>query len=48
MKQLLTNIKFSRNCPKISQIHKNGNSFKYNWKEVDQLLLSYKFYGRDM
>ena len=29
-------------------IHKNGNIFKYNYNFVDQLLLPYKLYGREM
>ena len=40
--------------PQISYIHqkkkkkKKKRFFKYTWKEIDQLLLPYKFYGRDM
>ena len=34
--------------PQILHIHKNRNFSKYNWKEIDQLLLSYKFYVTDM
>ena len=32
----------------ISNVYKNGTLKKYNWREMDELLLPYDFYGRDM
>ena len=40
-------VKFSRNCRKFHIFMKIAIS-KYNWNFVDQLLLHFKFYGRDM
>ena len=42
------NIKFSQNCAKFHMSQKIVFLFKYNWKLIDQLLLLYQFYGRDM
>ena len=46
-KQLFTKHQILTKLQQISNIHKDDN-FKYNWNFLDQLLLPYKFHGRDM
>ena len=46
IKQLLTKYQIFTKLSQISHIHKNRNCS--NWNFSDQLLLPYKFYGRDM
>ena len=45
--QLLTKYQIVKKLPQISHIHKIV-IFKYNCNFLDQLLLPYKFCGRDM
>ena len=47
IKQLLTKYQKFTKLPQISHIHKNHN-LKYIWNFLDQLLLPYKFYDRDI
>ena len=43
----MTKYQFFTKLPSISHAYENLNfNCKYNWKEIDQLLLPYKFYGR--
>ena len=46
IRQLLTKYKIFLKLPQNSHIHKNH--LKYNWNLLDQLLLPFKFHGRDM
>ena len=48
MKQLLTKYQFFKKLPQIWHIHKNSKFLKYDWNFLDQLLLPYKSYGRDV
>ena len=48
IKQLLTKDQILMKLPQISHIHKNRNVvYMYDWNFLKQLLLPYKFYGRD-
>ena len=47
IKQLFTKYQFLTKLPQISYIHKII-IFKYNWTFLDQMLLPYKLYGKDM
>ena len=47
IKQLLIKNQIFMKLPQISHIHKIV-IFKYNWNFLDQLLVPYKFNGRDM
>ena len=47
MKQLLTKYQIFTKLPPISHFHK-FLKFKFHWEKIDQLLLPYKFYGKDM
>ena len=43
-------LNFHENCPKFHMFTKWKFYFflKYNWNFLDQLIVQYKFYGRDM
>ena len=48
IKQLLAKYKIYKKLPQISHIHKNHILLKYNRIFLDQLLVPYEVYGRDM
>ena len=45
IKQLLTKYQIFTKLPQISDIYKEIKFLKYNWKEMDQMLLPCKVYG---
>ena len=47
-KQLLTNYQIFTKLPQIPHIHKKRNFVSFIGTFLDQLILPYKFYGRDM
>ena len=39
---------FAPNFTRLQKKKEKMQFYKHNWKEIDQLLLPYKFYGKDM